>query len=353
MLPIQRKISQYNHYKGNDIKYIVLHYVGATGTAKNNADYFYGGDRQASAHYFVDDNEIWQSVEEFNGSWSVGNTKTEVNNRNSINIEMCCPNPQLFVTDTTIQNTCELVAYLMKKHNIPISNIRSHYEVSGYSKLCPNFANTSRWSDLKNKIQIEYNKLNNEQTPISEPTTTSKPQQTTSRKYLFLKGHMTKWNVYPINVAPVVGNECGYLNPSLFGGIEYEILGNPQTDVYTIQTRDYGKVNIYVPVDGDSEFYNKNTTVAQPKPLTPKPSNKKYLNLKPHVATWRVYPTNVAPVIKNSCGMLAPKTYGGLSYEILANPQTDVYTIQTSSFGKVNIYAPRDNDSSITQNPIY
>lgn len=83
------------------------------------------------------------------------------------------------------------------------------------------------------------------------------------------------------------------------------------------------------------------------------PSNKKYLNLKPHLASWRVYPTNVAPVVKNSCGSLAPKTYGGLSYEILGNPQTDVYTIQTSSFGKVNIYAPRDNDSSITENPIY
>ena len=82
-------------------------------------------------------------------------------------------------------------------------------------------------------------------------------------------------------------------------------------------------------------------------------SNRKYLNLKPHVSTWRVYPTNVAPIIKNACGSLAPKTYGGLSYEILANPQTDVYTIQTSSFGKVNIYAPRDNDSSITENPIY
>ena len=83
------------------------------------------------------------------------------------------------------------------------------------------------------------------------------------------------------------------------------------------------------------------------------PSNKKYLNLKPHVSSWRVYPINLAPVIANACGSLAPKTYGGLSYEILGNPQTDVYTIQTSNFGKVNIYAPRDNDSSITENPIY
>ena len=152
MLPIQRKISPYNHYEGNNIRYIVIHYVGATGTAKNNVDYFYGGDRQASAHYFVDDNSIWQSVEDFNGSWAVGNTRTEVNNKNSINIEMCCPNPQLYVSDKTINNTCELVVYLMKKYNIPLANVRTHYEVTAGAKLCPNFANTSRWTNMKNKI---------------------------------------------------------------------------------------------------------------------------------------------------------------------------------------------------------
>lgn len=80
---------------------------------------------------------------------------------------------------------------------------------------------------------------------------------------------------------------------------------------------------------------------------------KQYVNLKPHKVGWNVYPLNVAPIIKNACGRLAPKTYGGLSYEILGNPQTDVYTIQTSSFGKVNIYAPKDNDSSITNYPMY
>ena len=165
MLPIQRKISPYNHYEGNNIRYIVIHYVGATGTAKNNVDYFYGGDRQASAHYFVDDNSIWQSVEDFNGSWAVGNTRTEVNNKNSINIEMCCPNPQLYVSDKTINNTCELVVYLMKKYNIPLANVRTHYEVTAGAKLCPNFANTSRWTNMKNKIEQMLN---------------GKPQQTTT-----------------------------------------------------------------------------------------------------------------------------------------------------------------------------
>ena len=81
--------------------------------------------------------------------------------------------------------------------------------------------------------------------------------------------------------------------------------------------------------------------------------SKRYLNLSPAAATWNVYPLDKAPVIKNACGKLAPKQYGGLSYEILGNPQTDVYTIKTSVFGKVNIYAPRGGNSTITNSPVY
>ena len=155
MLPIQRKISDYNHYDYNNPKYIVIHYVGSqSSTAANNANYFAGGDRQASAHYFVDDNSIWQSVEDKYGAWHVGNTRTEVNNQNSIGIEMCCIGPNLLVTETTENNAVELCKYLMNKYNIPISNVRTHYEVSGGTKVCPNWSanNWSRWSNFKNKL---------------------------------------------------------------------------------------------------------------------------------------------------------------------------------------------------------
>lgn len=81
-------------------------------------------------------------------------------------------------------------------------------------------------------------------------------------------------------------------------------------------------------------------------------SNKKYLNLKPHVTSWRVYPLDKAPVVGNECAKLAPSIYGGLSYEILED-KGDIKIIKTEMFGKVQIYAPRDNDSSITENPIY
>lgn len=75
-------------------------------------------------------------------------------------------------------------------------------------------------------------------------TTNTKPAAMT--KKLYLPASATSWNVYPLNKAPIVGNECGKLNPSLFGGLTYDILDNPQSNIVTIQTRDFGKVNIYV-----------------------------------------------------------------------------------------------------------
>lgn len=350
MLSIQRMISPYNHYNYNSPKYLVFHYIGAKGTAKNNAVYFYNGDRQASAHYYIGETECWQGTEDFHGSWAVGNTRTEVNNTNSINIEMECANDELYITPITEQNAVELGAYLMKKYNIPIENVRTHYEVSGGTKICPNWSanNWERWGSFKQKLVAQ---LNNQ--PINQPSQSKpieEPSQGGGKKYLYLKPHVSKWNVYPTNVAPIIGNQCGSLAPSQFGGLEYGILGNPQNDVYTIQTQNFGRVNIYVPRDSDSEFYTK----GEFKPAQTQVSNngKKYLNLKPHICSWRVYPLNRQPIVGNEVGSLAPANYGGLSYEVLED-KGDIKIIQTQSFGRVQIYAPRDNDSSITNSPMY
>lgn len=63
---------------------------------------------------------------------------------------------------------------------------------------------------------------------------------------LYLPKSESSWRVYPTNVAPVKGNEKGFLNPKKFGGLQYEVLGKPQAHVVTIKTQDFGKVNIYV-----------------------------------------------------------------------------------------------------------
>lgn len=81
---------------------------------------------------------------------------------------------------------------------------------------------------------------------VLRPNTELIEEVVNTNKKLVLPANVDKWRVYPLDKAPVVGNECGFLRPSKFGGLEYSILNTPQTNVVTIQTRDFGKVNIYV-----------------------------------------------------------------------------------------------------------
>lgn len=67
-----------------------------------------------------------------------------------------------------------------------------------------------------------------------------------NNKTLILPADAESWRVYPMDKAPLVGNECGKLKPSKFGGLEYEIKDMVSPDVAVIETRDFGKVQIYV-----------------------------------------------------------------------------------------------------------
>lgn len=87
---------------------------------------------------------------------------------------------------------------------------------------------------IKNNGGYEWKK----ESEVKEPT----PQF----QKLNLPADAESWRVYPLEVAPIVGNECGKLLPSKFGGLEYDILGWAMPDVAIIQTRDFGKVQIYV-----------------------------------------------------------------------------------------------------------
>lgn len=66
---------------------------------------------------------------------------------------------------------------------------------------------------------------------------------------LILPASAESWRVYPMDKAPVVGNECGKLLPSKFGGLEYEIKGWTMDNVAIIDTRDFGRCQIFVAPD--------------------------------------------------------------------------------------------------------
>lgn len=127
--------------KRSDIKYLVIHYTGNDGdTDENNGKYFKDNVVEASAHYFVDDDSITQSVPDNYTAWHCGAKKykhKECRNSNSIGIEICddVKNGKIYPSVKTIENAVGLTKKLMEKYNIPVENVIRHYDVTG--KLCP------------------------------------------------------------------------------------------------------------------------------------------------------------------------------------------------------------------------
>ena len=135
--------SNYSLNNSRDIKYIVIHYTGNDkDTAENNAKYFQARNRESSAHFFVDDISMYQSVALVHTAWHCGTKKTyyhaDCRNANSVGLEMCCSGGYK-VSDKTIKNAAHLCAYLCKKLEIKSSDVDKyvvrHYDVT--HKICP------------------------------------------------------------------------------------------------------------------------------------------------------------------------------------------------------------------------
>ena len=181
-IKINEKLVKYNFSKRTEgkIKYIVIH---DTGNKRSGADanahfnFFNGGDRQSSAHYFVDDKQILRVVKDSDKSWHCGDGRglNGITNDNSIGIEMCINSDGDF--NKTYLHTLKLTKYLMKKYNIPLENVVRHYDAS--RKICPNIWTENNWEkwnkfkehlkqeDYRNTITLLYENLFNRE-PDSE-----------------------------------------------------------------------------------------------------------------------------------------------------------------------------------------
>ena len=162
MTDIVRMISAYNHSGrgGQSIKGIVIHYTSNyADTARANANYFCTADRGASAHYFVDETSIYQSIEESDAAWAVGRKYADaplwgtLTNYNTISVEMCSSGGR--IADATMRNTADLVRTLMAKYNVPPDRVVRHWDVCG--KRCPGWdgwlpPNEGQWMRLKEMI---------------------------------------------------------------------------------------------------------------------------------------------------------------------------------------------------------
>ena len=189
-MTINKKLTTVNFNNTNNtgrIKYIVIHYVGALGGAEANCNYYKSVNRNASAHYFVGfDGEIWQCVEDGDVAWHCGAKSykhPECRNSNAIGIEMCvrkkntasmsASDKDWYFEDATVKATIELTKELMKKYNVPASNVIRHYDVTGKTCPAPYVHDAAAWNNFK--AQLSGSVAPAPSKPSSNKTVTSFP----------------------------------------------------------------------------------------------------------------------------------------------------------------------------------
>ena len=167
------------------VKYIVIHYTGNDGaTAAENVSYFNGGNRGASAHYFVDySGEIREYCDPAAYySWHCGGTLESSHhplheictNRNSIGIEICTHNNggRWEFTTAAVNAAITLTKYLMAKFGISADHVCRHYDVTG--KACPRVpgwgavGGSAEWDKFKAAIATQARALTDNEKFIEE-----------------------------------------------------------------------------------------------------------------------------------------------------------------------------------------
>lgn len=153
--------------RAESIRYLVYHYTGNDGdTARGNAVWYRDTVVQASAHYFVDDKDIYRSVPDLEIAWAVGGKKWSdcaqtgggklygiASNANSISIEMCdtSRDGSLMASEATLARAAELGRELMAKYNIPVERVIRHFDVTG--KHCPAYLmDEAAWAAFKERL---------------------------------------------------------------------------------------------------------------------------------------------------------------------------------------------------------
>ena len=163
-MKINTKLCNDKNYKlgrNQKIKYIVIHYTSnKNDTAENNAVYFEREITSTSAHYFVDESNIWQSVEDKNTAWHCG-AKTYKHkycrNDNSLGIEICMLDENEKIRQKSIDNAIILTKFLMDKYNIDYDNVLRHFDVTGKDCPAPMVEKPEIWQAFKQKLLMEDN----------------------------------------------------------------------------------------------------------------------------------------------------------------------------------------------------
>lgn len=326
------------------VKGIVIHwYANPKSKAVANRNFFEGRksgkNGYGSAHYLIDEIEEIQAIPDLEMAYHVGSnvyTQSALRNLSSypnnctIGIEMAHDDWTGKPSPTVYKKTVALTARLLKKYGLTEKNVWTHHQVVGW-KDCHRWYtnNAAEWVKF---IADVAQALNGKAVIIPTP----KPAKPADMVLIDILNQGDKGD--KVKQLQVDLNKLGYK-------LKVDGIFGADTDK---AVEDFQRKN-KLSVDG---AVGPNTTAALAKAIANlnKPAPKKTIKkvvLPADAETWRVYPLNKAPVKANAIGFLKPSKFGGLEYEILAEPETDVFTIQTSDFGKVKIYAAKSTGAKV------
>lgn len=133
----------------DDIKNIVIHYVGNPNTsAKNNRDYFNKPSTGVSSHFIVGlSGEVIQCVPIYERS-AASNDR----NKDTLSIETCHPDESGKFNQATYNSLVKLTAYLCYQFDLKQNDVIRHYDVTG--KNCPKYyvENEDEWENFKKDV---------------------------------------------------------------------------------------------------------------------------------------------------------------------------------------------------------
>jgi N-acetylmuramoyl-L-alanine amidase len=303
-----------------------MHWTATNGATDTNEHDFFdgadgGGGRYASAHMFVDRDSATLIIPLDEVAYHANEKPCKISslqatasyykgggaNLCTIGIEMCVEKDGTIHADT-IARCVDIVAQLCKTYKLdPLKDIYRHFDITGKNCPAPWVTDSSKFTKFKKDVDA---KLEVKPAPVAPAK---------AKSYTVVAGD----TFYKISDKTGVSVE----NLQKF---------NPRVKPENLQVGDV--IYLYA--------------VPQPVKEEPKPkpvAKKTYLVLPKSSDSWNVYPLSKAPVKANACGALNPKKFGGLTYEILGNPQKDVYIINTDAFGKVQIYASATTGAKIVE----
>lgn len=154
-------------YGTGEVKYITIHNtdaINAVGTSDaeqyTRATWPNCNMKDARVHFFIDDTECWQNLEENEVGWHCGDA---LGNATSIAIEIIMRGDNSNSDKIAEERGALLAAILLDKYNLPIDSLKTHKYWSG--KECPLYI-LPHWDDFVAKVSSQLEFIKGVDSPI-------------------------------------------------------------------------------------------------------------------------------------------------------------------------------------------